>query len=72
MKPADAIATHSATPDAREPHGPERLHHPAARDKRDVDQQRRTRECSSPEYLSRRVEGELALEDAGAGPGHRG
>jgi hypothetical protein len=58
--------------DARNPDGPERLQHPAAVDDSDIGQQRGARERRSAEDLGRRVERELALEDAGARPGDCG
>ena len=72
MKLADAVATHSATRDAREADGPERLHHTAAFDNRDVEQHRGAPEGRAPEDLGRRVECELALKDAGGRPRDRG
>jgi hypothetical protein len=54
--------------DARKPDGPEGLQHAAAVDDRDIGQQRGARERRSPEDLRRRVERELALEDAGGRP----
>jgi hypothetical protein len=54
--------------DARNPDGPERLQHPAAVDDRDIGQQRGARERRSAEDLRRRVERELALQDAGGRP----
>ena len=58
--------------DAREPDRPERLQHPAALDDRDVGQQRDAREHRPAEDLRRRVERELALQDAGGRPRDRG
>jgi hypothetical protein len=57
---------------ARKPDGPECLHHPAAVDYGDEDQQRGAGERRSAEHLGRRVERQLALEDPGARPGDRG
>ena len=58
--------------DAREPDRPERLHHPAALDDRDVDEQRSARERRPAEDLGGRVERELALKDASRRPRDRG
>jgi len=58
--------------DARTPDSPERLHHSAAFDDRDIGQQGGARERGSAEDLGRRVERQLALEDAGGRPYDRG
>ena len=69
MKPADAVAMHSATATPASPTRPERLHAPGrARRPRRRPAARRPRTPRAPSYLRRRVERELALEDAGGRP----
>ena len=68
MKLAEATATHSATATPASPTERNACTHPAAVDDRDVGQQRDAREHRSAEDLRRRVERELALEDAGGRP----
>ena len=72
MKLPDAVATHSATATPATPTDLNACTHPAALDDRDVDQQRGAREHRSAEDLRRRVERELALQDAGGRPRDRG
>jgi hypothetical protein len=54
--------------DARKADGPERPQHAAALDDRDIRQQHGAGEHRSAEDLRRRVERELALENAGGRP----
>ena len=58
--------------EARDPDGPEGLEHPAALGDRHVGEQGGGGERRAAEDLGRRVERELALEDAGGRPGDRG
>ena len=68
MKRADAIATHTATAMPAQPTDRNACTHAAALDDRDIRQQGGGGERGAAADLRRRVERELALEDAGGRP----